>query len=739
MAHEKGSLLDKFTRRIRRVVGESGSSVFGQSTELSAEPRRNSVLIVDDEKHALDSLELQLEDRYKIFTANNGFEALEILGKHPEIGLAVIDMRMPKMDGLELSRKMEKVRPVEKIIRSAQIGRYGEAFLLNEIGPYVMVDKSPQGTKILLTKIEEAFENFNLATALIKGKSDETRDQRPPLSEDQFHVPSIIGDDADFGEGRWVPIYPFFSDRGSQDKEAIGYCNITPYYGLQCSYAWAKEAFQEWSNTPIIERIERTVRAGERVDEFVSRAKNFHNQHGDKPHSKDAAGREEYLRLRFIADSGGFPLRLVYEGIHETAQWMRHTEKIAYLIFQQYGVNLDTPFPTIMPRGIVGGVTRVTMPHTAECLTQPCAWTGNVLIRRGDLYCPGMTHFFQELMMKEGIPTQQFFSITKEDRYLATKFLHKLTNYFVFMGKYEKGIEIAYGDLIQFMYDSGQKERLPALRKELQAPTGVGLFVGHEGFDYVWKSADLLKAACDNAHGGNCYVFSCKKTYLTGVFPSLASEYIKLQIDATEKLLKEGMILRPNSAYLEAVEEPYLDKLNIRDGNGRIIQKLGKIVYGENDPSKPKLIVLNSRLKATKQMIDFIGTECHSNVTSIMPIEPADYLDMLERSARETQMSLKKGDVARFLESNVHFDPNDVDGLKFYVEMVRRGIAYGCMPNMRTTHVFGEPKAGLLGYHEGTTFAHVLTWGPNAILPNYKALGKAIPAIGKLYRENQEG
>jgi len=51
----------------------------------------------------------------------------------------------------------------------------------------------------------------------------------------------------------------------------------------------------------------------------------------------------------------------------------------------------------------------------------------------------------------------------------------------------------------------------------------------------------------------------------------------------------------------------------------------------------------------------------------------------------------------------------------------------------------GDPDKGLLGYHEGTTFARVLTWGPNAILPNYEALNKAIPALGRLYRENQQG
>ena len=53
-------------------------------------------------------------------------------------------------------------------------------------------------------------------------------------------------------------------------------------------------------------------------------------------------------------------------------------------------------------------------------------------------------------------------------------------------------------------------------------------------------------------------------------------------------------------------------------------------------------------------------------------------------------------------------------------------------PNMRTTHVFGDPASGLMGFHEGTTFAHVLTWAPNGILPNYEALQSSISALSVL-------
>ena len=414
MSDNNKTLLKKFATKVKSVVADDESARQGQR----AETIRNSILIVDDEREALDSLELQIEDKYRVYKATSGREALDILKSHDDIGLTIIDIRMPEMDGLELARQMEKIKSVEKIIRSAQIGRYGESLLLNEIGPYVMVDKSPLGTDVLLKKIEEALNNVKLAKVLTDRGPSKARDQRPELEDGQFHVPSIIGDNVNFGEGRWLPIHPFFCDRQAEDRKVIGYCNITPYYALQCAYAWAKEMLYEWSNTPITERLNRTMRAGERVKEFVRLAEEFEKNNGDDPFlaQKDRPGSEQYLRLKFIAESGAFPLKLLYEGIRETADFMLNSEKIAYQVFQTYGVKLDGPFPTIMPRGIVGGVTRVTMPHTAEYLTQPAAWTGNVLIRRGDLYCPGMTHFFQEMMMQEGIPTQQFFSITKENR-----------------------------------------------------------------------------------------------------------------------------------------------------------------------------------------------------------------------------------------------------------------------------------------------------------------------------------
>lgn len=66
-----------------------------------------SMLIVDDSlsaralyKHMSELL------RFRVLTANNGKEAFEILKRHPEISLMLVDYAMPEMDGYELTTKV---------------------------------------------------------------------------------------------------------------------------------------------------------------------------------------------------------------------------------------------------------------------------------------------------------------------------------------------------------------------------------------------------------------------------------------------------------------------------------------------------------------------------------------------------------------------------------------------------------------------------------------------------------
>ena len=63
------------------------------------------VLIVDDSKLTLIALQsLLIENGYEVFTASNGREGLEALGKNPACRAVISDWEMPELNGIEFCR-----------------------------------------------------------------------------------------------------------------------------------------------------------------------------------------------------------------------------------------------------------------------------------------------------------------------------------------------------------------------------------------------------------------------------------------------------------------------------------------------------------------------------------------------------------------------------------------------------------------------------------------------------------
>lgn len=80
------------------------------------EPRRSAstshrILIVDDDRSSCEVIARILSLRsYDVDVAYNGQTALELIEQW-DYGLALIDYRMPGMDGVELYRKIHELRP----------------------------------------------------------------------------------------------------------------------------------------------------------------------------------------------------------------------------------------------------------------------------------------------------------------------------------------------------------------------------------------------------------------------------------------------------------------------------------------------------------------------------------------------------------------------------------------------------------------------------------------------------
>ncbi len=79
-----------------------------------------SILVVDDEKEIADLVEIYLvSDGYQVFKANNAKEGLDILERE-NINLALLDIMMPGMNGLELCKAIREKSNIPIIMLSAK-------------------------------------------------------------------------------------------------------------------------------------------------------------------------------------------------------------------------------------------------------------------------------------------------------------------------------------------------------------------------------------------------------------------------------------------------------------------------------------------------------------------------------------------------------------------------------------------------------------------------------------------
>jgi ActR/RegA family two-component response regulator len=78
--------------------------------------KKIKILLVDDEKEFLDSLSERFELRgFEVYKAQSGPEALQVAEK-TRVHAAVVDLKMPDMDGLVTITKLKEIHPKVKTI-----------------------------------------------------------------------------------------------------------------------------------------------------------------------------------------------------------------------------------------------------------------------------------------------------------------------------------------------------------------------------------------------------------------------------------------------------------------------------------------------------------------------------------------------------------------------------------------------------------------------------------------------
>ena len=97
------------------------------------------ILLVDDDAHIRQLLAEELqEEGYAVSAANNGREALSLLKGAEKPDLVILDLRMPKMDGLETIGSMVKLKLEVPIIIHTAYSSYRNDYLSMVADAYVV-------------------------------------------------------------------------------------------------------------------------------------------------------------------------------------------------------------------------------------------------------------------------------------------------------------------------------------------------------------------------------------------------------------------------------------------------------------------------------------------------------------------------------------------------------------------------------------------------------------------------
>ena len=114
------------------------------------------LLLVDDEEDFRTTLASRLKKRnINVTDVGSGNEAIE-LTREESFDVAVLDIKMPGMDGIETLRQLKKVAPLVEVILLTGHGSVEAGIEGMRLGAYDYLMK-PYNVKDLLLKVEDAY------------------------------------------------------------------------------------------------------------------------------------------------------------------------------------------------------------------------------------------------------------------------------------------------------------------------------------------------------------------------------------------------------------------------------------------------------------------------------------------------------------------------------------------------------------------------------------------------------
>ncbi len=128
-----------------------------------------TILVCDDDKEIVDAIEIYLlQEGYKVEKAYDGEQALEIL-HNKKVDLMVIDVMMPKLDGIRATFQVRKTSSIPIIILSAKTEDADKILGLN-VGADDYVTK-PFNPLELVARVKSQLRRYTTLSSSVQGET----------------------------------------------------------------------------------------------------------------------------------------------------------------------------------------------------------------------------------------------------------------------------------------------------------------------------------------------------------------------------------------------------------------------------------------------------------------------------------------------------------------------------------------------------------------------------------------
>jgi two-component system response regulator ChvI len=152
------------------------------SADTTTTAMQNTIALVDDDRNILTSVSIALESEgFKVRTYADGTEALRGIQAHP-VDVAVLDIKMPRMDGMELLNRLRENSNLPVIFLTSKDEEVDEVLGLR-MGADDYITK-PFSQRLLIERIRALLRRERLAGRFEEATPEEQAIQRGHLTLD---------------------------------------------------------------------------------------------------------------------------------------------------------------------------------------------------------------------------------------------------------------------------------------------------------------------------------------------------------------------------------------------------------------------------------------------------------------------------------------------------------------------------------------------------------------------------